>query len=165
VTKEAGPRIKSGVTKKGVRFRGRGEARLPELEKRRRATQATKDHFIGRPFDWREGRHCVQLAHYHLRKMGKRPPALPRIRGPEDARRELAARGWNSVAEMLDSLLERIPPAMMRLGEIAVTPGSEGLESVVIYLGPRMLLGWLPDGSRVVIYDAGLGDLSAAWRV
>lgn len=148
-----------------MQCRGRGKHALPEMEWRRVATQATKDHFIGRPFDWQQGRHCVQLAHYHLRKMGKRPPRLPRVRNAEEARAALAERGWGSVSEMLDSLLERIPPAMMRLGDIAVTPGDQGFDSVVINVAAGKFLGWLPDGSRVVVYDGGVRELTGAWRV
>lgn len=139
--------------------------KLPEMDRRREATQATKDFFIGKPFDWREGRHCVKMAHYHLRQMGKRPERLPKIKGPIEAKRALRERGFEAVSDWFDSFLIRIPPSMMRLGDIAVTPGDEGFESVLIYVAPHKLMGWLPDGSAVVIYDAGFEDLTGAWRV
>jgi hypothetical protein len=141
---------------------------LPELDRRREATQATLDKFIGKPFSWSEGRHCVALAHYHLRQLGWRPPqlpTLPRIRSALAAKKELQRRGFLTVSDMLDSFLVRIPPAMMRLGDIAVTPGDEGFDAILIRTAPRKLLGWLPDGSAVVNYDAGLEDLTGAWRV
>lgn len=141
---------------------------LPELDRRREATQATLDKFIGKPFSWQKGRHCVAMAHYHLRQMGYRSPKLPplpRVRSPIAARQELTKRGFASVSDWLDSFLIRIPPAMMRLGDIAVTPGDEGFDAILIRTAPRKLLGWLPDGSAVVNYDAGLEDLTGAWRV
>lgn len=137
----------------------------PEGERRRVGTQKTRDQFFGERFDWAKGMHCVKLAHAHLRNMGKRPRNLPTVKSPEQAQEALAERGWSSVADMLDELLERIPPAMMRTGDIGVVEGSEGFESVVILLGPRKVLGWLPDGAEVVIYDTGLDALGGAWRV
>jgi hypothetical protein len=139
--------------------------KLPEPVRRKEATQATLDKFKGQPFDWGEGRHCVRLAHFHLRQMGQKPPTLPRIRSALAAKKALKERGWESVSDMLDSILVRIPPAMMLTGDICITPGDQGLDSVMIFVGPRKLLGWLPDGSEVVIYDAGVDDLTGAWRV
>src|SRR3546814_3483392 len=52
--------------------------KLPEPVRRKEATQAALDKFKGLPFDWSEGRHCVRLAHFHLRQMGRKPPTLPR---------------------------------------------------------------------------------------
>jgi hypothetical protein len=142
------------------------KSQLPELERRRVATQATLDKFKGQSFDWSEGRHCVKLAHFHLRQMGRKPPTLPRIRSALAAKKEMKARGWSSVSEMLDTMLVRIPPAMMLLGDIAVTPGDQGFESVVINLGGRDFLGWLPDGSEVAaMTNCGMDDLTGAWRV
>lgn len=138
--------------------------RRPEGERRRIGTQKTRDRFFGQRFDWKAGMHCVTLAHAHLRNMGKRPPKLPKVTSPDEARAALKERGWNSVTAMLDDLLERIPPAMMRTGDIGVVEGSEGFESVVILLGPRKVLGWHPSGAEVVIYDTGLDVLDGAWR-
>src|SRR3546814_14475637 len=90
--------------------------KLPEPVRRKESTQATLDKFKGQPFDWGEGRHCVRLAHFHLRQMGQKPPTLPRIRSALAAKKALKERGWASVSDMLDSILVRIPPAMMQLG-------------------------------------------------
>src|SRR3546814_2814098 len=87
--------------------------KLPEPVRRKEATQAALDKFKGLPFDWSEGRHCVRLAHFHLRQMGRKPPTLPRIRSALAAKKALKERGWASVSDMLDSILVRIPPAMI----------------------------------------------------
>src|SRR3546814_18401415 len=60
--------------------------KLPEPVRRKEATQATLDKFKGQPFDWGAGRHCVRLAHFHLRQMGQKPPTLPRIRRSDERR-------------------------------------------------------------------------------
>ncbi|MBO0750305.1 MAG: hypothetical protein J2O44_07760 [Porphyrobacter sp.] len=135
------------------------------LDQRRIATQATRDQFVGKPLDWAAGRHCVKMAHVHARRMGARVPPLPRVRSPLGARKALKANGWGGVTAMLDSLFERIAPARMLLGDMAVTPGDEGMDSVMICLGPRRMLGFLPDGSEVVAYEADLNEFTAAWRV
>src|SRR3546814_2176596 len=100
--------------------------KLPEPVRRKEATQAALDKFKGLPFDWSEGRHCVRLAHFHLRQMGRKPPTLPRIRSALAAKKALKERGWASVSDMLDSILVRIPPAMMQLGDVATVEGDQG---------------------------------------
>src|SRR5688500_1616962 len=104
-----------------MKFRGRGEHRLPELEMRARATEKTRDRFFGKRFDWSTGGTCVHMARYHLRNMGHRPPGLPRFRSLFAAKQALRARGWASVAEMLDAVIgshRRVYPAAMGLGDI-----------------------------------------------
>jgi hypothetical protein len=141
---------------------------LPELDRRREATQATADRFKGKTLDWKNGLHCVRMLHSHLREMGWRSPklpTLPRVRSALAARQALKARGWDSVTEMLDSLLEPIPAAKMRLGDVAVTPGQEGLDCVMINLGPRTMMGFHPETGEVVAYATDYSDLTRAWRV
>lgn len=154
-----------------ARKRLKARRKLPELERRREATQATIDKFKGKPLDWSEGRHCVKLAHYHLRQMGWRSPklpTLPAVKSPLAAKKAMKERGWDSVPAMLDSVLgkgARIPAAMMLTGDMAVTPGDEGFDCVMICIGPRTMMGFLPDGSEVVAYDTDYRDFTAAWRV
>lgn len=143
----------------------RARRKLPEGERRRAATEATLNKFRRTAFDWSEGRHCMKLAHYHLRQMGKRPPALPRIRSPLAARKELKARGFASVTELLDSLLVRIPPARMQLGDIAVLPGDDGLDAVFVCAGPRRVFGWREDQPTAVMLAIRLDEVTAAWSV
>lgn len=143
----------------------RERRKLPEAERRRAATEATLAKFRGTVFDWGDGRHCMKLAHYHLRQMGKRPPALPRIRSALAARKELKARGVGSVTELLDGLLVRVPPAQMRLGDLAVLPGDDGLDAVFLCAGPRRLFGWREDQPVAVMLEIRLDEVKAAWSV
>ena len=138
---------------------------LPELERRRRATQATLDRYRAKQFSWARGITCVHLARAQLKNMGHRPPTLPRFRSALAAKRALADRNWGSVSDMLDQLLLPIAPAMMRVGDLAVVPGTEGLDSILICAGHPTLLGWHPETGEFVIYDGGFEQLTGAWRV
>lgn len=143
----------------------RARRKLPEPEKRRAATEATLTKFRNTAFDWGTGRHCMKLAHFHMRQMGKRPPALPRIRSLLAAKKELKARGVESVIELLDGLLERIAPAQMQLGDLAALPGDDGLDAIFVCAGPRRLFGWREDQPVAVMLAIDLRDVKAAWRV
>lgn len=138
--------------------------KLPEPVRRKEATQATLDKFKGRSFDWGEGRHCVRLAHFHLRQMGQKPPTLPRIRSALVAKKALKERGWSSVSDMLDSILVRIPPARMMTGDIVTVPGTDGLDAIFVCAGQRKFIGWREDVEGCVILDVELREIAAAWR-
>lgn len=138
---------------------------VPHPVRRQNATKKTLERYKGKAFDWAKGITCVHMARAHLRNMGHRPPGLPRFRSALGAKKAMQERGWQSVTEMLDSLLPRIAPAQMVLGDIAVVPGDAGMESIMISVGPRKVMGWLPDGSAVVVYDAPASEFTAAWRV
>lgn len=133
---------------------------------RKDATEATLKRYRGKVFDWSKGITCVHLARYHLRKMGHRPPSLPRFRSAFAAKQAMRERGWANVEEMLDSMLPRIAPAMMMLGDLAVAPSDEGnMGSIMICAGPHKLLGWREDAPELVLLDVTLDELTGAWRV
>lgn len=138
-----------------------------ELERRRIATQSTLDAFRGTAFAWGEGDAvtCVHVAYWHLWMMGYELPALPELKSALAAKRALTERGWDSVESMLDSLLGRIPPAMMRLGDLATVPGQEGLDCILVCAGPLKMMGWHPETGEFVLYDNAISEITAAWRV
>lgn len=143
-------------------------ANEPDLLRRQRATTATLTKYRGKAFDWKKGVTCVHMARFHLRQMGHRPPELPRIRGAIGARRALNERGWPDVAAMLDAQpdMQRIAPAMMLPGDLAVLPADEGFDAIVISTGLHKLLGWhesWPHG--MVEMEASLADVIGAWRI
>ena len=138
---------------------------MMELECRRVATQRTLDEWRGRLFDWSTGATCAHLARDQMVHMGHKPPKIPKFDSASGAIRALKKRGWDNVADMLDDLLERIPPAMMRVGDIGIVPGQDNLESVLISAGPFKLMGWHPETGQFVVYDKGIGELTGAWRV
>lgn len=136
-----------------------------ELERRRVATEKTLARYRGKVFDWRTGITCVHLARAHLRNMGHKPPTLPRFRSPLGAKKALKERGWVSVEAMLDSMLPRIVPAQMLLGDLAIVPGQDGMDSILVSAGPLKLMGWHPETGDFVLYDDGISAVTGAWRV
>lgn len=137
----------------------------PDLLRRKDATEATLKRYRHKAFDWGKGITCVHLARTQLRAMGHKPPTLPRFRSALKAREAMKERGWANVEEMLDSMLPRIPPAMMLLGDLAVAPGDEGMGSIMICAGRNKLLGWREDAPELVVLDVSLDELSGAWRL
>lgn len=136
----------------------------PDMIRRQQATQRTLERYRPKRFDWRTGVTCVHLARFHLKAMGHPVPTVPRIRSALAARRALQTNGWGSVPEMLDSLLPRIAPAQMLLGDLATVPDSEGFDSILICAGPQKVMGWSAIDGSFVVYDGGIGDLAASWR-
>jgi hypothetical protein len=137
---------------------------MSDLLRRHSATKATLGRYRGKAADWRTGITCVHLARFHLRQMGRKVPSLPRVRSEFAAVRELKARGWRNVADMLDSILERIPPARMALGDLAVVGSADGIGSIMVCAGPHKLLGWREDAVELVTLDVTLDQFDGAWR-
>lgn len=137
----------------------------PDLVRRRQAVEATMAKYRGKGFDWGKGVTCVHALRFHLKRLGKKVPRVPKLAGPEDARAELRKHGWSSVAAMLDGIgLERIAPAAMRLGDVAVFDGTEALAGVVISVGGKVI-GWHEDYAEMQVMDlVSLAD-GIAWRV
>lgn len=136
-----------------------------ELERRRVATKKTLRRFRGKVFNWRAGITCVHLARFHMRAMGHKPETMPRIRSALAAQRALKQRGWESVGHMLDSMLPRIAPAQMMMGDLAMVPGEGGLDALFVCAGPLKLFGWREDAPALVLLDIGMGEVAGAWRV
>jgi hypothetical protein len=137
---------------------------MSNLIKRRDATQQTLRHFNGVDFDW-DGVTCAHLAHYHLSQMGREVPDIPDFDTALSAARALKQMGWDSVEEMLDSMLERIAPAYMIVGDLALIKGAGGLDAIFICAGPLKVFGWREDAPDLVRLDVDLGQLQGAWRI
>lgn len=141
-------------------------AKIPELEKRRLATAATMRKFGGKPFSWRASTTCLHLARFQIRQMGHKVPRMPPIRSALAARKALEARGHASVIDLMDSMLPRIAPAEMRLGDLAAAPGEEDwLDALLINVAPRKFAGWHPDAHLMAVLDIDLANITAAWRL
>lgn len=137
---------------------------MSEMERRRAATVKTMERFKGKAKQLSKGRSCVCMARAHLKNMGHNPPTVPRFRSTLGAKKALKANGWASVEEMLDSLLPRIAPAQMLLGDVVTVPGEGGLDAVMICAGPFKLMGWREDAEGLVVLDIGMDEISGAWR-
>lgn len=133
-----------------------------ELERRRLATQATLDAFRGVQFDW-SAASCGHLLHTHLINMGHTPPPLPEYHTPAGVLRALKGGGWSSVADYLDSMLERRrAPSFMITGDIALAPG-DGIDAILICAGPLKLFGWLEGAEELVVIQTDLDALIGCW--
>ncbi|MEM6907170.1 MAG: hypothetical protein AAF494_00705 [Pseudomonadota bacterium] len=141
-------------------------AETAELERRRIATAKTFARYAEQPFDWRKSTTCLHMARMQMRGMGHRPPKMPPLRSAVRARKELEARGHANVIGLLDTMLPRIAPAQMRLGDLAAAPGSEEwLDAILINVAPRKFAGWREDQHLMVVLDISLDQITAAWRL
>lgn len=140
---------------------------LPEGERRRRATLATKERYENKTFDWSRGVTCVHLARFHLRQMGHKVPTIPRFRSAHGARQAMKVRGWASVGEMLDGVLPgaRISPASMVLGDLCAVDGEGGMQAVFVCAGPRRVFGWVEGNDAPVMVEPDMDKIVGAWRV
>lgn len=140
--------------------------KLPELERRRRATAKTLAHYQARSFDWRRQATCLHMARFQMKAMGHQPPRVPPIRSELRAMKELRGRGHDSLIALFDDLLPRIAPAEMRLGDLAAIPGDDGrVDCLLINVAPRKFAGWHPDSFLMAVMDIDLGNVTAAWRL
>lgn len=137
---------------------------MNNLLHRKAATQATMDKYRGKVFSWSAGITCVHMAKFHLRQMGHRSPTLPRIRSELAARKAMKERGWTDVTAMLDSILPRIAPAQMLLGDLCTAVSGDGIGAIFINVGPRKVMGWREDAPDLVVLDISLDELNGAWR-
>lgn len=137
---------------------------VPDPVRRKLATEKTRDAYIGRTFAWKAGHTCVHMARFHLRAMGHKPPALPRIGSALGARRALERHGWASVEDMLDSMLPRVAPLQMRLGDLASGPGLDGIGALFVCAPPFKLMGWHEDCAEAVVIDFNRDALTGCWR-
>lgn len=140
---------------------------MSELDRRTLATEATMAKYERRQFSWRTRATCLHMARTHLRNMGHRPPPIPDFRSALGARRALERTGFADVAALLDSMLLRIAPAAMWVGDIAILPGDAGLDSICIADTAGKLIGWHeddPSGVRPQLV-LSLDHVVGAWRV
>lgn len=136
-----------------------------DLEERRRRTEGVIARFRDRPFSWTGRRTCLHLARAQMKAMGHHPPKMPDLRSALTARRALAASGHEDLEQLLDSLLPRIAPAEMWLGDLALMPGEAPFDAVVINVGGKVF-GYAEgyDGLQV-IEPMGPSPFKAAWRL
>jgi hypothetical protein len=137
------------------------------LAERAAATDAVVRKFRNKPFDWRTASTCIHLARAQAVALGHTPPPVKRFYSALGARRALRDKGFETVTDLLDATFPgcRIPPAAMLVGDLAVLPGADGIDAVVICGGTKML-GWHEaGGNTLAVIDVSRGDIAAAWRL
>lgn len=137
---------------------------LPPMLRRRNAAQATLNAFEGKAFSMGHV-DCVRMAAHHLRLLGYkvRLPAKGTYRTIRSGKRQLAARGFGTLAEAVDSTgLVRKAPAGMIVGDIAVMEDRDGIGGLVIALGNGRVLGFHEDllgKGALVLQPVGVPDV------
>ena len=136
---------------------------VPEMIARQSAVRQTMLRFGARPFRYGSG-DCIVMARFHLRKAKLTLPALPPYKSLKGAVTALRRRDCATVEALIATLgLWEIPPAMMRLGDIATMRGTDSLSSVVIAEG-QMVFGYHEDdlsGAKMIVPF----EFTGAWRV
>lgn len=135
---------------------------MKDLLRRQKAVGKTLAKYRGKEFDWQAGCTCIHMLRFHMRQMGHKPEPLPRIRSAVGARRALDRREWSGVSDMLDSMLERIPPARMLLGDVAVFRSEDGFGAITISLGGKVM-GWHDEAPMMTALEPI--EIDGAWRV
>lgn len=142
----------------------RGAGGMMTLAERAAATAQVAARFRARPFDWATGGTCIHLARAQMRAMGHRPPPIPRFQSALGARRALVAAGYPDLAALLDSMLPRITPASMWVGDLALVPGSDGFDALAVSAGRALLMYHDAQEGLCVVKEAE-PQIVAAWRL
>ncbi|KQN93847.1 hypothetical protein ASE95_02775 [Sphingomonas sp. Leaf231] len=138
-----------------------------DLEQRRVRTERVVARFRDRPFSWTGRRTCLHLARAQMVALGHKPPKMPDLRSALGAKRALAATGHAGIMDLLDSLLPRIAPAGMLIGDLALMEGDDAFDAVVIAAGGKVLGYHGDDLARglVAIEPVVTQPYKAAWRL
>lgn len=134
------------------------------LFERRDVTQATIDHFLPKPFSWVKAATCLHMIRRHVRAMGKPVPTMPRFRSALSARAAMQARGWSSLAEVMDAVLPRITPAEVIIGDVVELPSSSDVfGALCIAVGNGRVMGYFEGEAGLAILQPIAAPI-AAWR-
>ena len=136
---------------------------MNDLQRRAKATKATEDMYKGKPFTW--GRTCAHMLRFHARQMGHKMPTMPRFRSALTAKRALKDMGFDDLPAYLDSQFERIPPAMMRMGDVVAMPGDNDWCGILIRGSVTKYLGFHEDAQGCTVLEADIGQAIGAWRL
>lgn len=132
---------------------------------RRDATQATAAAFRGVPLSFEAGVTCLHMLRMQMLAFGYSPPEIPEFEDLAGARRALRATGHRTIKGLLREVLgDPIPPAQMRVGDVALLAGKP-FEAVLLNAGNGMLLGWYDDGSLGLVNIKPTAPLLGAWRL
>jgi len=135
------------------------------LAERAARTDAVIARFRAKPFDWSAHATCIHLFRAQAAAFGHKVPLVPRFKTPLGARRALERTGFATVEALIDSMLPRIAPATMWVGDIALLPG-EPFEAVTVHAGGGILLGWHADApDRLRPIEGAVAQAIAAYRL
>jgi hypothetical protein len=141
-------------------------AKRPDMIRRHNAVEKTMRRFGGRAFGIGSV-DCIKMARFHLKEMGHKLPSTGNYKTVAGAVAQLKKQGVRNVAELLDKFLERIPPAAMTLGDLAMPPSepdapASKLGTVIIMASGQKFIGWHPDHDNLAVMN--VSQIDAAWR-
>ena len=129
------------------------------------ATEKVVARFRNRPFDWRDRATCIHLARAQMRALGHRPPAIPDFRSPTGALTALRKAGHETLEGLLDTMLPRIAPLSMIVGDLALVPGEGAFDALAIAAGNWTLLMYHQKAEGLANVNDVIPQIKAAWRV
>jgi hypothetical protein len=141
--------------------------RTPPLIRRSKAIDKLMLRFGGKPFKLGSS-DCVKLARFHLVNMGHKLPSTGHYHTAQEAAAQLKKQGVRNIEELLDKFLERIPPASMLPGDVAMPPSdpdapASKLGTILVRVaGGEKFLGWHPDTEFLAVMD--VSQIDVAWR-
>ncbi len=134
-----------------------------KLTERTKRLNKTLSKFQNRAFAWDNGATCIHLLRTHLKNMGHKVPAIPRFKTALGAKRAMDAAGFESLEALANKYLERIPPASMLIGDVALMEGEEIFDALVLSAGPGgKVFGWHPEAPAFAVLVPL--EIKAAWR-
>jgi len=145
------------------RDRLKRQGKLPPLVHRAEATQATTSKYGGKAFSWANSHTCIHMLRFQLRKMGHQPPPLPRIKSAIGAKRALVANGWDGCAQMLDSMLSRIPYASATTGDVMLMESEDPSGGAIVISVGQRVIGQHDEADGIVVMEPR--QIVGAWRV
>lgn len=140
------------------------------MVERASVTQAVLAQYRNRPFSFERRTTCLHLLRAQMVAFGYSPPPIPNVRTALGAKKALKKAGHASLMQLIDTLLPRIAPARMLVGDVALLPGESGdgkrseLDTVVIHVGGGKVLGWHGVGGGMTAIPVQPLFL-AAWRL
>lgn len=138
---------------------------ISEIERRRRAVQATADVFQDHPFEW--GKYdCAKMVLAHLRNLGIRIKVRKagEYHSAAGARAALKRLGFDSLDAIADAHFERIPAASAILGDLVLVDADSPIGALGIHLGNRSVMVYHEDAPGGPIAGR-LEEAKGAWRV
>ena len=132
------------------------------LERRHANTRATMQKFGAKTFKW-GGCDCAKLAAFHLRRFGHTPPQTGGYRSLRTAKARIAALGFETMPDLIASLLPEIPPASALMGDVVSFACADALGGIGIVIGNGNMMCFHENYQTPVIMTMGAIDI--AWRV
>lgn len=132
------------------------------LAERVAATETVIARYRRKPFDWTTTGTCIHLARAQMIAMGHKAPTVPAFRSAIGAGKAMKKAGYASLENLLDTLLPRIAPAAMLVGDLALMEGEPPFDAIVIAAGHKVF-GFHEDVDGLAVIADPI--FKAAWRL